>query len=85
MLCRSGAWCGSWIVRRRFSQFVELHTELWARHTAALQRSRAALPSKWRLPIGGLELEGRERAPELHGKIREMAPMTDSAASLARP
>ena len=26
-----------------------------------------------------------QRAPELHGKIREMAPMTDSAASLARP
>jgi hypothetical protein len=65
-------WCGSWRVPRRFSQFVELHAELWARHTAALQRSAATLPGKWRLPFGGLELEGRERAPELHAYLQAL-------------
>ena len=51
-----------WKVNRRFSQFVELHQELEARHAAALQRCGAQLPSKFRLP-SSLQAEGDERAP----------------------
>ena len=55
---------------RRFSQFVELHHELWARHTAALARSGATLPGKFRLPFTGLDMEGRDRAPELDSYLQ---------------
>ena len=67
----------SWRVSRRFSQFVELHQELWARHTAALQRSAATLPSKFRLSLGGLELEGRERAPHLDAYLQALMASTE--------
>ena len=60
----------SWRVSRRFSQFVELHHELWARHTAALARSGATLPGKFRLPFTGLDMEGRDRAPELDSYLQ---------------
>ena len=62
----------SWRVSRRFSQFVELHQELWKHHTAALQRSGITLPAKFRLPFGGLAVEGRERVLPLDAYLQTL-------------
>ena len=61
----------SWRVSRRFSQFVELHQGLWARHAAEIQRCGAQLPSKFRLP-SSLEVEGEQRAPSLDEYLRRL-------------
>ena len=61
----------SWRVSRRFSQFVELHQGLWARHAAEIQRCGAQLPSKFRLP-SSLEVEGDQRAPTLDEYLRRL-------------
>ena len=55
---------GGWAVKRRFSQFAQLHQALMSQHEAALQRSNAALPNKLRWP-SSLEAEGAERLPQL--------------------
>ena len=66
-----------WRVARRFSQFAELHQELWAHHTTALQRSGASLPSKLRWPFGGLELEGMERRWPLDRYLKALMALED--------
>ena len=61
----------SWRVHRRYSQFEELHQNLWARHAAEIRRSGAQLPGKFRFP-STLDVEGEERAPHLHTYLQRL-------------
>ena len=58
-----------WVVKRRFSQFVQLHEELKVQQAAALLISLAQMPSKFRFPSGSLEAEGAQRMAPLQAYL----------------